>query len=203
MNVLSLEVENSARFGNRVVPLHQVPAAAGANHDAYALIQTDRFGHVMSQNWMAQTLLQDASVFKIEHSVLLPVNRKDDDRWFNLLLEACRLMAPKLILLADGCQRTPVAVTPNADRSLEVRIQTGSSVSERTLGVAFASLGLTESERDVLRCLLRGQKPKMIASQKFRSESTVRSHIKSLLAKCGCNSLQEVIVLFGRMPEVS
>jgi DNA-binding CsgD family transcriptional regulator len=203
MNVVSLEVDNSARIFNRISDFRDVQTKAAHGPEVYALIQTDRFGHVLSQNWTAQDMLRQETVFRVEHSVLMPLERKDDDRWFSLLLETSRSMAPRVILLTGDSRKTPVAVTPNHDRTLEIRIQIGIAVSERTLSVAFSSLGLTESERDVLRCLLNGLKPKTIASQKFRSESTVRSHIKSLLAKCGCNSLQEVIVLFGRLPEMA
>ncbi len=202
MNVVALEPRQPQFYTSPSVVARDIAGPIERANDRYALIQVDRFGHLLSQNWTAQTLLQDDSFFRVVHSVLLPADPNDDDHWFQLLLEVSRTMSPRVLLINSGGHRLPVAVTPNADRSLEVRIQVGISVSERTLGVAFSSLRLTEAEREVLRSLLHGVKPKTIASQKFRSESTVRSHIKSLLAKCGCKSLQEVIVLFGRMPDL-
>jgi DNA-binding CsgD family transcriptional regulator len=203
MNVVALETAPQAHALQPINYLREVQAPAKKIGDMYAQIQTDRFGHVISQNWTAQTLLQSESVFRVENSVLLPADAKEDDQWFQTLLEVSRTQTPRLMLLKSDSSRVAVAITPNGDRSLEIRVQTGISVSERTLSVAFSSLGLTEAEREVLRCLLNGLKPKTIACRKFRSESTVRSHIKSLLAKCGCRSLQEVIVLFGRMPDLS
>lgn len=46
-----------------------------------------------------------------------------------------------------------------------------------------AALGLTDRERDIMRCVARGMDNKEIASELFLAEGTVRNHISRLLDK--------------------
>jgi DNA-binding NarL/FixJ family response regulator len=57
---------------------------------------------------------------------------------------------------------------------------------------------LTAREREVLRDVMDGKNAEMIAAESFVSVATVRSHIKSLLAKLGVNSQLAAVAMARR-----
>lgn len=64
---------------------------------------------------------------------------------------------------------------------------------------AIAQLGLTEREQEVLVLLRQAESNAGIAEKLTLSESTVKTHVSSLMAKLGCSSrLQVVLTAFER-----
>jgi len=65
---------------------------------------------------------------------------------------------------------------------------------------------LTPREREVLSALAKGQRAEAIASESGVSSATVRSQIRSVLAKLGVNSQLEAVALawtVGWLPTAS
>lgn len=54
---------------------------------------------------------------------------------------------------------------------------------------------LTEREREITELLLKGLTYKMIASELFLSENTIKTHIKNIYAKFNIKSKMELINL--------
>jgi DNA-binding NarL/FixJ family response regulator len=67
---------------------------------------------------------------------------------------------------------------------------------------ALAELGLTPREVAVARLALAGEGNVAIADAMSISESTVKKHMSSVLAKCGVRSRTQLIALLGDDPEV-
>lgn len=64
---------------------------------------------------------------------------------------------------------------------------------------AIAELGLTDREQDVLTLLCQAESNAGIADRLALSESTVKTHVSSLMAKLGCTSrLQVALTAFER-----
>lgn len=71
----------------------------------------------------------------------------------------------------------------------------------RSLAVAYGAMfRLTDGETAVLAGLIAGLAPKRIAQARGSTESTVRSQIKSVLAKTGCHGLRELVGEVMRQP---
>jgi DNA-binding CsgD family transcriptional regulator len=68
--------------------------------------------------------------------------------------------------------------------------------------VARTPNGLSPREREMLRLLAGGLKGPEIASQLFLSPETVKSHIRSAMAKLGARTRTQAVVLAVRRQEI-
>jgi DNA-binding CsgD family transcriptional regulator len=59
---------------------------------------------------------------------------------------------------------------------------------------------LTAAEQAVLERLCHGDAPALLAERLSVAESTVRSHIKSILAKTGTPSIRELLIVLTKLP---
>lgn len=60
---------------------------------------------------------------------------------------------------------------------------------------AARASALTERERDVLTCVTKGMKNSQIAEELFLAESTVKTHLRSLLHKTGAANRSELVYM--------
>jgi DNA-binding CsgD family transcriptional regulator len=58
--------------------------------------------------------------------------------------------------------------------------------------------GLSKREREILLFMARGYSPAYIAKKLFLSDSTVRTHIKSVYRKLGVHSREELLQMVER-----
>lgn len=65
----------------------------------------------------------------------------------------------------------------------------------RSAADAVQAEALTQRERDVLGCVTRGLKNAQIAQELFLGESTVKTHLRSLLRKTGASTRSELVYL--------
>jgi DNA-binding CsgD family transcriptional regulator len=74
--------------------------------------------------------------------------------------------------------------------------------SELTLRMFSRTMQLTAAESRVLDSLVTGLSPAQIASEQNVKESTVRTHIRSLLAKVGASGLRDLASQMAVLPPV-
>jgi DNA-binding CsgD family transcriptional regulator len=186
------------------LPASNVGAGPGklAANERYAEFDLRQNAELVHYNWMASEVLHAESLFTIKDNQLTPVGIGDEVRWFKAVGDAYLRRQPTMLLLSGIHHKVPVLLQPHEANHIKVRLLTADMVAEPSFTLACECLKITVTEKAVLQLLLRGIQPKAVAKLTLRTESTVRSHIKGLLSKTGSNSLQEMITLFMRIPEL-
>jgi DNA-binding NarL/FixJ family response regulator len=82
---------------------------------------------------------------------------------------------------------------------VDALLRAAADISRRTTEMAAALDALSTREQDVLRGLMRGLAAKQIARELVVSLATVRSHIRSILAKLDVGSQVEAIAVAHRV----
>ncbi len=106
-------------------------------------------------------------------------------------------------LLASRADRPAVALLPMDDgRHVLVRLERNTASDSDAVAHYAASIGLTQAETRILELLASGCAPKRIGSHCQTAESTVRTQIKSLLAKSGDHGIRELLMRLARLPSL-
>jgi DNA-binding CsgD family transcriptional regulator len=177
---------------------------ADAQPDATdAVLWIDVHGQVVQTNRQAELALASEVIFSRVANRLVPLDATDHKDWQRSLAQATVSNRPSMALLSGEFGRICVALIPGTDRRLEIRFRTADLLERTQLQVFARSLNITACEQEIMRLILAGLKPKAIAGVKFRSEATVRSHVKSVLLKTGCNSVQELVILLAGLPSLT
>jgi DNA-binding CsgD family transcriptional regulator len=171
--------------------------------ERYAQLELTRLGQIIATNQLADQLLLERTLLIRINETVSPASEQERSAWFETIASCAYRIHNGVLLLQGEEEKIPVLVLGRDNHRVEVLITVNESVSAAMLDLACASFKITQSERLVLRMILRGTQPKAIAKIINRTESTVRSHIKGLLAKCDCGSIQELITLFLRLPELT
>ncbi len=165
-----------------------------------AQFEVDLESNLIQMNWQGSLLLETNSVFGLQGVVLLPKLLTEQDPWRLSINQCCLQKQPKMMLLGSFEGRVPVLIQPSDQHSVLIKAAVGDGISQEMMNLVCSSLGVTVTEKEVLRQLLRGIQPKVIAQSQNRTEATIRSHIKCVLAKFQCRSIQELIAVFMRLP---
>lgn len=169
---------------------------------SYASIVLDENGTTRSCNLLAEELIAEQSVLKMQNGRLVPFLTADLHIWLRALNKTIEQRKPSVLILHAEHHHVAVGLIPHP-AGVEVRIQRSDTIEDETLRIFSQSIGITLAERDVLRLVSSGMKPAVIAKVRCRSEATVRSHIKSLLHKTGCTSIQELVSLVSALPSLA
>jgi DNA-binding NarL/FixJ family response regulator len=168
-----------------------------------AQFEVDELARIQRFNWRGSELLISASLFENQSQSLLPIEPSSHSYWMKSLKQCQLDKRPKLVLLQSKDAKTPVMLESSSQSTVTVRVVVESIVTTEVFDILCTSLRITQAEQLVLHHLTRGLQPKLIAKLTNRTESTVRSHIKMLLSKSQCTSMQELITVFLRMPDIS
>lgn len=179
-----------------------VDSTSWERKQSYASISLDANGNTRTYNALASDLLAEQTVMKVQNGRLVPFLAADLPLWIRCLNKILDDRQASILILQAEHHRVAVALVPN-NQGVEVRIQRNDTVEDETLRIFAHSAGITAAERDVLRLVTSGLKPAIIAKVRCRSEATVRSHIKSLLYKTGCTSIQELVSLVAALPPMA
>jgi DNA-binding CsgD family transcriptional regulator len=167
----------------------------------HAIFIIDDSDRIRRKNYLAQELLEDRQLFRVDVDRLTPFLVSELPNWNRQVQVVRKTGKPSFVILAGLHSRFAVGLRLRAQGDLEVHIETGLKIREEALQVFCDSTGITGSEKEVLRWVLVGLKPKAIAQIRSRSEATVRSHVKNALAKSGCSSVPELIAMVTRLPD--
>lgn len=167
----------------------------------HAIFILDGIDRVRRKNFLAEELLDDRQLFRLANGHLVPFLDSELPYWERQLNAVRKSGKPRFAILAGLHNRFAVGLSVRSQGDIEVHIETGLKIREEVLQVFCDSTGITGSEKEVLRWVLVGLKPKAIAHIRSRSEATVRSHVKNALAKSGCSSVPELIAMVTRLPD--
>lgn len=97
------------------------------------------------------------------------------------------------------CEEAPEAARVGIPAFAQTRqeAKTGASPAD-ALDIFVCAYGISPRERDVLSLWIAGRGMKYIENELFISESTVKSHLRSIYRKCGTHNRDETISLFER-----
>ena len=168
----------------------------------YASIELDASGNVRQFNPLANDMFGEQSPFKLQNGRLIPFLPDDLPIWLHRLNKILDDRQAGFVILNGSYSRVAVALLPSS-QGVEVRVRRNDTAEDETLRLFAQSAEITLAERDVLRLIISGLKPAVIAKVRCRSEATVRSHIKSLLHKTGCTSIQELVSLVAGLPSMA
>jgi DNA-binding CsgD family transcriptional regulator len=199
----SHKLEFKSPFVNDVLRFPEPVTDVDSQSETHAVFVLDSGGNIRRKNFEAADLIAEGNLFRIVDHRLMPLDPDEDLIWLRHLAEIRRSRRCRVALLNGKHSRVAIGLSPRAHGDVAVHIETGINTSEEVLALFCETTGITVSEKEVLRMVLAGVRPKSIASIKSRSEATVRSHIKNVLAKSRCTSVQEVIVLLARIPRFS
>jgi DNA-binding CsgD family transcriptional regulator len=197
-NTLPLIKDVLAYYEPDTSEFHTSEPLSNAFHAIFILDGIDR---VRRKNYLAEELLDDRQLFRITNGHLVPFLDSELPYWERQLNAVRKSGKPRFAILAGLHNRFAVGLSVRSQGDIEVHIETGLKIREEVLQVFCDSTGITGSEKEVLRWVLVGLKPKAIAHIRSRSEATVRSHVKNALAKSGCSSVPELIAMVTRLPD--
>ena len=169
---------------------------------SHASIVLDENGNTRSYNALGGEMIAEQTVLKSQNGRLVPFLASDLHLWLRSLNKTIDQRKPCFLILHAEHHHVAVGLVPHPS-GVEIRVQRNDTIEDETLRIFSQSVGITLAEQDVLRLVNSGMKPTVIAKVRCRSEATVRSHIKSLLHKTGCTSIQELVSLVSALPALA
>lgn len=178
-----------------------------ANH---AVMQIEADGKLVRANARAHRALALARMLHLEHGRVQPCRSNYTADWRRSLLNAGNGDAG-LAFVGDGRNEVAVAVGRSGERlqstgqapTLLLIMSADSACDDTALTQYARNHQLTPAEQRVLARLLEGLAPCEIAYEYDIAENTVRSQIKSVLAKTGNHSIRNLLLNISRLPPVS
>lgn len=169
----------------------------------HALILLDGVDRPIRLNRMAIELIDAGRAPVLIGPIVEPYRATDRARWAEALNTA-RQGAGGLLVMSAPASDVMVAFTPlGASGAVMVSFER-LPLCEAVAGHAYRrAIGLTDAESRVLDGLLRSLSPKRIAQRHGVAESTVRTQIRSVLAKAGCRGVRELVLQVSQLPPVS
>lgn len=178
----------------------------------YGVMLMSASGRLAQCNEIARALLDDGIALRQAGEHVVGVCEADQSRWMAALRDAHRGIR-RLVFVGAGDLAVPVALCPlvsgmglgdGSPASSLVMAMTGRCGNCETLSVsAFArERRLTPAELEVLSGLVKGLPPQEIAASLRRSAATVRTQIRSILAKTESASIRILLLTVSRLPPI-
>ncbi len=180
----------------------------GANH-AVMLVEAD--GRLVRANRRGHMALATRKLLCLDNGRVQPAKPTYLANWRRSLLTAGN-GEPGLAFIGDGRKEMAVAIGRSCDRikaargtapTLLVIMGAESPCDDAALEQYARNHQLTPAEQRVMGELLKGLAPCQIAYEYDIAENTVRSQIKSVLAKTGNHSIRNLLLSVSRLPPVS
>ncbi|USD36698.1 helix-turn-helix transcriptional regulator [Ferrimonas sp. SCSIO 43195] len=168
----------------------------------------DASGRVRSYNAEAESLLLSNGIGKICGGRLVLSDHQQQQALQQALYRACNIVdqhsVPQLSPLMLGSRSSPLEalVRPwcvsshsfeDASLNAVVLLRSHQQAEHLSLSLMQRQMGLSARELDVAHYVARGLDARSIAHECFVAETTVRTHIQSLLRKFNVNSQQQLI----------
>lgn len=201
----SKQIDASPGYGNEGVTVCRL--GSKHHHDVdfdkldRAVFVIDQAGRILRSNSLARRLLADGLVIRGPNDRFVPGDRDTEQR-----------LHEGLGKLVSGCTHTfrlqrPVGdghwlifdlrhVRTQSCGGLEVAVKVRATYDDAPPGAWTAtvrSLRLSPAEADVAFCIFSALSAKEIAKELGVSPNTVKSHLRSIYAKCGCNGYADTL----------
>lgn len=140
----------------------------------------------------------------IEDGCLLPTSIDLRPRWLSTLSEVRATGKSQFYALTQHPKLESVGLVPQPDgRLIAIRLPRARMCSPDCVSSYASLIGLTPRETSVLDLLVQGHTPATVAAELRTRESTVRTQIKSVLAKSCHNSMRGLLVTLACLPSMS
>ena len=140
----------------------------------------------------------------IEDDCLLPATFDLRPGWLSALAEVRASGKCQFFALTLHPRLESVGMVPQPDgRLVAVRLPRARMCSPDCVRSYANLIGLTPRETSVLDLLIQGHTPATVATELRTRESTVRTQIKSVLAKSSHNSMRGLLVTLACLPSMS
>lgn len=162
-------------------------------------------GRLLYANCTARNQLGPESPLQLAEGQLAALQRNDQTRLEQALLDAQQRGLRHLICLGRGAERLSLSVLPLQESSngpVHALLVLGKrSLCGELPMLAFArEHQLTAAEQQVLQALCQGLQPQEIAQRHGVAISTVRTQIASVRAKTATESIRELVAMVAQLP---
>ena len=145
----------------------------------------------------------DLAGLSIEGGRLVPADTELLDRWKARVNQVVTSGKGCLFMLGKQPADGTVGLAPGPQPgTAHVRLVKPSVLDTETAESVARLAGMSARETQVFGLLLAGLPPKQISGELRTSLSTVRSQVKSVLAKTGYKGMRELIAAMARMPSI-
>ncbi len=179
----------------------------------YGLVLIAADGHVVHANHAARTELVQTKSFELVGRHLVGRTTADQHALDDALMAARYAGRRKMLSFntddalseSKPCALSivplPAALSAHHLGNAVLIALPRSRIAETLSVDAYArKLGLTRRQQEVLGCLCEGQRVREIAVRLEIGEETVRSHVKQLKVKTGCNGTVDIVNQLSRLP---
>lgn len=163
------------------------------NQLTFPLIIIDQNLRVVFRSRRYSEVLHSTDLFSIDAQTLIPATQKVADTLSDTF-DRCSEAA--IVTLANEDERSLLAMplsTPNSDPIIIIAWVRTDQLASQDAAEFAVRFDLTETESQLLECLLSDLSYAEIASDRGISEHTVRSHIKNIFSKVDCHSRTELM----------
>ncbi|MEZ5659336.1 MAG: LuxR C-terminal-related transcriptional regulator [Burkholderiaceae bacterium] len=151
-----------------------------------------------------RALAANAQGLQIIDGRLLPADDELAERWKTRVNQVVTTgqghLFPLGKLAADGCVVLRPGPRPG---TVHVRLRRPTVLDDETIASVVRLAGMSTRESQVFAMLLAGMPPKQISGELRTTLSTVRSQVKSVLAKTGYGGMRELVAAMACMPSVA
>jgi DNA-binding CsgD family transcriptional regulator len=173
-------------------------AAALADLIDEPLLGLGQDGALLAANRAAWRLLDRGDTLALVDGRPMPADAVLRGRWPAALAEAAR--GRRALLWARGEFARPIVLQPGAPSTpVVLRVGRDAFGRLRMVGAYAQSIGLTAQETRVLEAIVDGDAPSAIAARHRVSIATVRTQVRSVIAKAGVRGMRELVVAVVRL----
>ena len=164
----------------------------------------NRDGQVLTISQRFEQALAAQETLTVQNGALMPLVPSLRTEWLRTLRQVLHTGKGSLFKLPHGAGNSYVAIVPSERSELvAIRLPHNRLCPSRTV-TCFASLiGLTPRETVVMDKITQGLAPAAIADELATQESTVRTQVKSILAKSNHHSVRELLITLARLPSTA
>ena len=177
---------------------------AGAAASKWSIVMDVR-GKVLFATAGAEQALSAGAVFRVEQGKIRmasPSSERRMEKFIARLESAPGIVDSETWFEGDPAFRISMSMLPGTEADGLTSLNLGRSailvmvegpVGGRTASAMLAERGLSLAEREVALSIVAGQSVREIALEKQRSVETIRSQLKSVMAKLGVNRQSDIV----------
>ncbi|MGH1359244.1 MAG: helix-turn-helix transcriptional regulator [Burkholderiaceae bacterium] len=162
----------------------------------------DASGRLLNTSTAALLRLSAGAPLRRDEGLLRPADAKFDIEWFDAVQLVSMAGSPQICRIGVRPRVAHACLQKGRSNDVLVTLEAEAICDEALFEVYALRYSLTCAERRILWKLSLGLEPKRIAFAQEISESTVRTHIKAILAKTGEPTIRHLVIRLARLPQV-